>query len=327
MKETKRSPWAWIPTLYFLQGLPYVAVVTISTIMYKRMGMSNTDLALYTSWLYLPWVIKPLWSPLVDMLKTKRWWILIMQILIGGAFAGVAFTVPTAFWIQASLAFFWLMAFSSATHDIAADGFYMLALKTHDQAKYVGIRSTFYRISTVVGQGALVILAGFIETSSGKAPLDFTIDTSPQYTQTAFELPKSPSIVNEAGDIHFVTSGNTLQIATTGTNKDSLDVFLKKVKALNEQNGFILKENEAKKDEDGLWTKNVSKPLGTWIKDNFGEKKEINTTKLVGDISVVAINLSKQPEIDENIVLNTTLRSGDKSITIEQGERLSLIHI
>ena len=206
MKGNNRSPWAWIPTLYFMQGLPYVAVVTISTIMYKRMGMSNTDLALYTSWLYLPWVIKPLWSPFVDMLKTKRWWILIMQILIGGAFAGVAFTMPTPFWVQASLAFFWLMAFSSATHDIAADGFYMLALETQDQAKYVGIRSTFYRISTVVGQGALVILAGFIETSSGKTPLEFNIDISPQYTQTILELPKNANIVQENGDIHFVTN-------------------------------------------------------------------------------------------------------------------------
>lgn len=323
MKGNNRSPWAWIPTLYFMQGLPYVAVVTISTIMYKRMGMSNTDLALYTSWLYLPWVIKPLWSPIVDMLKTKRWWILIMQVLIGVAFAGVAFTIPTPFWGQASLAFFWIMAFSSATHDIAADGFYMLALKTQDQAKYVGIRSTFYRISTVVGQGALVILAGFIETSSGKTPLEFKIDTSPQYTHTILEVPKSSDIVQKDGDIHFVTSASSLQIGTTDVNKDSLDVFLKKVHALNEQNGFILKEGEKEKKQDGWWTKSVSKPFGSWIKNNFGEKIEKNTSNLAGDISIVAINLSKEPGTEEEIVLNTSLQSGDKSISVVQGERLS----
>ena len=156
----KKSPWAWVPTLYFAEGLPYVAVMTISLIMYKRLGLSNTDITLYTSWLYLPWVIKPLWSPFIDIIKTKRWWIVTMQLLIGAALGGVAFTIPAPYWLQGSLAFFWLMAFSSATHDIAADGFYMLGLEEHDQAYFVGIRSTFYRVATIVGQGLLVMLAG-----------------------------------------------------------------------------------------------------------------------------------------------------------------------
>ena len=159
----KKSPWAWVPTLYFAEGLPYVAVMTISLIMYKRLGMSNTDITLYTSWLYLPWVIKPLWSPFIDILKTKRWWIVTMQLLIGAALGGVAFTIPGPWWLQGSLCFCWLMAFASATHDIAADGFYMLGLDSHEQAYFVGIRSTFYRIATIVGQGLLVMLAGNLE--------------------------------------------------------------------------------------------------------------------------------------------------------------------
>ena len=159
----KRSPWAWVPTLYFAEGVPYVAVMTISVIIYKRLGLSNTDITLYTSWLYLPWVIKPLWSPFVDMLRTKRWWILAMQILIAAALAGVAFTIPGPFWLQGSLAFFWLLAFSSATHDIAADGFYMLGLEQHEQAYFVGIRSTFYRIATIFSSGLLVGLAGVLQ--------------------------------------------------------------------------------------------------------------------------------------------------------------------
>ena len=117
------KPYAWIPTLYFAEALPYMVVMTLSVIMYTRLGLSNTELALYTSWLYLPWVIKPLWSPIVDQFRTKRWWILAMQVLVGAALAGVALTLPMAMWLRASLAFFWLMAFSSATHDIAADGF------------------------------------------------------------------------------------------------------------------------------------------------------------------------------------------------------------
>ncbi len=159
----KRNPWAWVPTLYFAEGVPYVAVMTISVIIYKRLGLSNADITLYTSWLYLPWVIKPLWSPFVDMLRTKRWWILTMQILIAAALAGVAFTIPGPLWLQGSLAFFWLLAFSSATHDIAADGFYMLGLEQHEQAYFVGIRSTFYRIATIFSSGLLVGLAGVLQ--------------------------------------------------------------------------------------------------------------------------------------------------------------------
>ena len=159
----KRNPWAWVPTLYFAEGVPYVAVMTISLIMYKRLGLSNTDITLYTSWLYLPWVIKPLWSPFVDMLKSKRWWIVTMQVLIGAALAGVAFAIPVPWWLQGSLCFFWLMAFASATHDIAADGFYMLGLDQHEQAYFVGIRSTFYRIATIFSSGLLVGLAGALQ--------------------------------------------------------------------------------------------------------------------------------------------------------------------
>jgi len=159
----KRNPWAWVPTLYFAEGVPYVAVMTISLILYKRLGLSNTDITLYTSWLYLPWVIKPLWSPFVDMMKTKRWWIITMQLLIGAALAGVGFTIPGPWWLQGSLSFFWLMAFSSATHDIAADGFYMLGLDQHEQAYFVGIRSTFYRIATIFSSGLLVGLAGALQ--------------------------------------------------------------------------------------------------------------------------------------------------------------------
>ena len=173
MKRT--SPWAWIPTLYFAQGLPYVAVMTISVIMYKRLGISNADLAFYTGWLSLPWVIKPLWSPFIDLIKSKRWWITTMQLLIGAGLAGIAFTVPTSYFFQLTLAVFWLLAFSSATHDIAADGFYMLGLSSHEQALFVGIRSSFYRIATIAGQGLLIMLAGRLETSTQNIPFAWSI--------------------------------------------------------------------------------------------------------------------------------------------------------
>lgn len=161
-KGSMAQGWSWIPTLYFAEGLPYILVMTVSVIMFKNLGMSNTDTALYTSWLYLPWVIKPFWSPFVDLLGTKRVWIVAMQLLIGAGLAGVAFSVSTDYWVAGSLSFLWLMAFASATHDISADGFYMLGLNNEQQSFFVGIRNTFYRIAIVFAQGVLVMAAGFM---------------------------------------------------------------------------------------------------------------------------------------------------------------------
>lgn len=173
--NTSSSVWCWVPSLYFAQGLPYVAVMTMSVVFYKNMGISNTDIALYTSWLYLPFVIKPLWSPFVDMFKTKRWWILAMQLLVGSTFALVALMIPLDRYFQWTLVFFWLLAFSAATHDVASDGFYMLSLKSHEQAAYVGVRSLFFRVSMLTGQGALVFLAGRLSELTGNTGLAWSI--------------------------------------------------------------------------------------------------------------------------------------------------------
>ncbi|MBC3869754.1 AmpG family muropeptide MFS transporter [Undibacterium oligocarboniphilum] len=167
--------WRWIPTLYFGQGIPYVAVMTLSVIMYKNMGISNADIALYTSWLYLPFVIKPLWSPFVDMFRTKRFWIITLELLIGGLFGLVALTIPVAAYFQATLAVFWLLGFAAATHDISTDGFYMLALEQHQQAALVGVRSMFFRISMLTGQGALVYLAGTLRDVTGNIALGWIV--------------------------------------------------------------------------------------------------------------------------------------------------------
>ena len=170
MESSPPSPWrvwSWVPSLYFCQAIPYVAVVALSVPMYKKLGVSNADLAFYTSWLYLPWVIKPLWSPLVDRFRTKRAWIWSLQFFVGAGLAAVALTVPGPDFFRWTLAVFWLLAFASATHDIAADGFYLLALPPHQQAAFVGVRSTFYRLANIAGQGGLVYLAGRLEESMG----------------------------------------------------------------------------------------------------------------------------------------------------------------
>ncbi|MCH4182640.1 MAG: MFS transporter [Prevotella sp.] len=163
VKDSTARPWAWVPSLYFAEGLPYVAVMTITIILYKQLGLSNARITFYTSWLYLPWVIKPLWGSFIDLVKTKRWWVAAMELLIGAAFGGIAFTIPTGFWLQGSLFFFWVMAFASATHNIAADSFYLLGLEDQDQVRFSGIRSTFYRLATIFGQGILVMIAGNLQ--------------------------------------------------------------------------------------------------------------------------------------------------------------------
>jgi PAT family beta-lactamase induction signal transducer AmpG len=169
-----RSPWAWIPTLYLAEGLPYVVVMTVSVIMYKGLGLSNTDIALYTSWLYLPWVIKPLWSPVVDLLGTRRLWIWATQLVVAAALAGVALALPGPHFVRWTLVFLWLLAFDSATHDIAADGFYMLATTEKEQSFFVGVRSMFYRLAMIAGEGLLVMLAGGIIARTGDPRLAWT---------------------------------------------------------------------------------------------------------------------------------------------------------
>ncbi|HSP87194.1 MAG TPA: MFS transporter [Ignavibacteriaceae bacterium] len=166
-KPVSRNPWLWIPSLYFTQGIPYVMVMSVSVIMYKNFGISNTDIAFFTSLLYFPWFLKFAWGPFIDMFKTKRFWTTIMQLIVAAALFGIALSLPTSIYWNLTLLIFALMAFASATHDIAADGFYLLSLDQKKQAAFVGVRSTFYRIATIVGSGFLVFIAGQLTPGMG----------------------------------------------------------------------------------------------------------------------------------------------------------------
>ncbi|WP_373523589.1 MFS transporter [Aquiflexum sp.] len=166
-KSIPNNPWYWVPPLYLTEGIPYVLIITVSVIMYKNLGVDNSDIGLYTSFLYLPWVIKPFWSPFVDLYGTKRKWFLAMQLVLSIAFLGVGLSLPTNQFFVISLAFFWLASFASATNDIASDGFYLLALKEDQQSFFIGLRSTFYRVAMVTGQGLFVIFAGYLEVKYG----------------------------------------------------------------------------------------------------------------------------------------------------------------
>lgn len=333
MKALKKvNPWAWISTLYFAEGLPYVAVMTISVIMYKRLGISNTDIALYTGWLYLPWVIKPFWSPFIDLIRTKRWWTTTMQWLIAIAFACIAFSIPTPFFFRLTLAFFWLVAFSSATHDIAADGYYMHALTEHEQSLYVGIRSTFYRIATVAGQGLLVIVAGLIETGTGLTLAEVTIEASPQYTNT-LTLPQfaANAMAQTAADGEncfvftdaVVKAGVAVDAKEGAGAKDKIAQLTDSIKALNMVNGFIAKE-EAKAAVATTAAETSNESWGSaftkWVHDTFGEEEKATASNVVSNIAIAGVKLQQKPAEGETIVLNFAFKDGDQSISLEQAK-------
>jgi PAT family beta-lactamase induction signal transducer AmpG len=328
---SKRNPWLWIPSLYYAEGIPYVVVMTVSVIMYKRLGISNTDIAFYTSWLYLPWVIKPLWSPLVDVLKTRRLWIIATQLVVGAGLAGVALTIPTDRFFQYTLAFLWLLAFSSATHDIAADGFYMLGLSKHDQAFFVGIRSTFYRLAMITGQGLLIILTGYVESNTGLPPVDVTVKAEPESAITSILYPDSLSLAAGDGEIRILTHPQSLAIAATVRSKSDVDSLLALAKNHNLQHGFYAAEREKPKSGELSWwakyiavpwQQNIVIPLEAFLKKHFAAKRvEARDRNSTGNIGIVYFYLSNRPEPGKEIVVNFGRKSGDKSINLVEGER------
>jgi len=324
-KVNSRNPWVWIPTLYLAEGLPYVVVMTVSVIMYKGMGISNTDIALYTSWLYLPWVIKPLWSPVVDILKTRRLWIWVMQLLIGGGLAGVALTIPTSNFFQYTLAFLWLLAFSSATHDIAADGFYMLATTEREQAFFVGIRSTFYRISMISGQGLLVMLAGVIQGHTGLPTMNLGVDAKAGAAVMQNFAPDALAAMTTNGNgLRLLASSTQIAINPEPSSKAALSTLLTSAKEWNATNGFtrlnqMSGSNEKKSESDSWWKQNISGPLGESLRKHFGAENK-NKGDAGGNLGIAYLRLSKPP--GQALVVGVALASGDKSISLVEGSRL-----
>jgi hypothetical protein len=323
-KGISRNPWSWIPTLYLAEGLPYAVVMFVSVIMYKGMGISNTDIALYTSWLYFPWVIKPLWSPVVDMLKTRRLWIWVMQLLIGAGFAGVALTIPTSHFFEYTLAFLWLLAFSSATHDIAADGFYMLATSEKEQAFFVGIRSTFYRISMISGQGLLVILAGIIQSHTGLPAVSVQVEAKLGAAVVQKFVPDTSAAPPTASSLRLLPNSTRIEINPEAGNKDEVNALLANAKKWNATNGFTrvhqMSQTEDKKAEsDSWWKRNVSGPLAEFLRRYFGPQRK-NKGDAIGNLGICYLRLSKSP--GREFIVSVALGSGDKSISLAEGSRL-----
>ncbi len=312
MKSRSRSSWWWVPSLYFTEGIPYIVVMIISTYMYKNLGISNSKIAFYTAWFYLPWVIKPLWSPLVEILRTRRFWIITMQLVIGAGLGSMALVIPLPGYFKISLIFFWLLAFSSATHDIAIDGFYILGQSQHDQAYFVGIRSTFYRLAMIFGQGILIMLTGLIESHSGLGEVNINVYAVAPVTQ---EISLEAQQSNQSG---LVIEPEVLKIKIISLTKTQADSILTEVKEWNISQGQKNEETDLIASKTTWWQRQVADPLKQFLKARFAETS-VPTYQAVGNIGIIQLRLRTRPTSDKDIMVHFGRSSGDKSISLVEG--------
>lgn len=342
-----RNPWLWVPSLYFSQGIPYVIVMTLSVVMYKRLGISNTDIALYTSWLYLPWVIKPLWSPFIDITRTKRFWVVSMQFLVALGLALVAFSIPGSSFFKWSLFLFWIMAFASSTHDIAADGFYMLSLSKHQQAWWVGLRSTFYRISMIVGSGLLVVLAGVLESKNGLPAASLPVQAQVAAASPSSWNPAQVQFSAKEGPMRVVVEPPSLQIAITDTSAAAAQAILSQARQWNRDHGFFQEVQIAKPQPAAgkaswwsqyvggpfgrAWSAVISRPAEQLLTSVFKREVRKTASPSAGNVGVVYLGLTQSPGPGEKVVVTVDrkkagleylgLAKGDKGFRLVEGER------
>ena len=294
-KPETRNAWTWIPSLYFAEGLPYILVTSVSGIMYKKLGIPNADITFYISLITLTWVIKPLWSPIVDILKTKRYWIITAQLIIGLLLLGVTLTISLPHFFEYTLLFFMLIAFGSATHDIAADGFYMLALSEKQQSFFVGIRSTFYRIALIAGGGLVVILAGALELSFGLKPVEINVTSNPDKFITGKIDLDSIKITPLPGEMRIVAKPKNIDLSTKPVTEADAGFVTTFAHNMNVMNKF-----------------------------EEGEKKlNLNQSEQVtGNVALVYFHLSKKPEPGVEYNIDVSQKSG-QGFSIIQGQNFT----
>lgn len=308
----KNSPWRWIPSLYFAQAIPVVIITGVSCILYKDRGISNDELAFWTAWLYLPWVIKGLWGPLVERFGTRRQWIIAMQFLLGVGFGFIGLLLPLPFWFMATLILFWLLAFASATHDIAADGFYMDALTPHDQVWFSGIRNTAFRIAMVAAQGGLVMFVGWIDETTGPRPIPITLTAPGVETPSLSCLDTIAQTLKEnvsvfKGQMPEIYCENPHVIIPDDQVADSANVRI--LNWVNRWNN-ALSHQSASQIADSLLA--LRRDLSQYKTDNPAEKS--------GRLLIVPYRLTAPPEKGESLTAAVRYESGEKGVKIIAGD-------
>jgi PAT family beta-lactamase induction signal transducer AmpG len=321
--STRRRAWRWIPTLYFAEGVPYVVVMTVAVIALKRLGIDNSRIALYTSWLYLPYAVKPLWSPLVQRLGTRRRWILLTQLSVAAALAATALAVPADDFLRWMLVGLAVAAVSSATHDVAADGFYMLALSSHEQAWFVGIRSTFYRLAMIAGQGLLVMAAGWLESSTGLTPVAIEVqagDAAP--ADLAFDpqqfAPASDKVEAQA----LLVGDASPKLSLAGRSASEVAALAAKVRQWNLDHGFVEPPRSDSPTSPQAARAGWVTSLEHWIRSRFGETETVReSAERDGDATVVLGRLAAPLASGGQQVVQFVRSGGSADIRIVEGER------
>jgi MFS transporter, PAT family, beta-lactamase induction signal transducer AmpG len=319
---SRRSPWLWVPSLYFTQGVPFVVVMTVAVIMFKRLGVGNTEVALYTSWLYAPYALKPLWSPLVQRFGTRRGWVVAMQLLVGAGLGCAALAIPAADFIRYTLAALTLVAVSSATHDVAADGFYLLALSSHQQAWFVGIRSTAYRIAMLAGQGLLVMLAGTLESATGLPTVTVKVQTTDSEPQgIAFDSSALAPVEND-DEQQVVVASESFDISDKGRSASDAKALIEKARDWNIEHNFYEaeKDENADGDTDPGWLATLEEAIRNW----FGPDEAAKTDDRSGDLAVVWMRLANPIPPGESQIIQFGHAKGDLSFKVAEGERFTV---
>lgn len=318
-----RGPWWWVPSLYFAQGVPYVVVMTVAVIMYKRLGIGNSQIALYTSWLYLPYAIKPLWSPLVQRIGTRRSWVIVMQLFVAAGLACTALAVPLDSFLRWSLVALASVAICSATHDVAADGFYLLALTSHQQAWFVGIRSTAYRMAMIAGQGLLVMLAGSLESMTGLPNVTVQVQAVDQDLPVASFSPASFQAQKPREPQRILTDKPSYQASTRGQAPADVNSLKESVRKWNIVHGFSPTPEAAEtKKEKANWLIQ----LEDFIRSQFGEGKEASAqaSSRAGDATVVMMRLAQAVPDGEQQVVQFGRAAGDSNFDVVEGVRFTV---
>ncbi|MFO0788578.1 MAG: hypothetical protein U0805_03915 [Pirellulales bacterium] len=320
-KAVDRGPWWWVPTLYFAQGIPYVVMMTVAVIMFKRLGVGNTQIALYTSWLYLPYTIKPLWSPLVQRIGTRRAWVLVMQLLVAAGLACVAFAIPLDSFLRWSLVALAGIAICSATHDIAADGFYLLALSSHQQAWFVGIRSTAYRMAMIAGQGLLIMLAGALESSSGLPVVEIPIAAVDQQTESSTFSPQAATFDSGLHAQRILSAKAKYELSVRGRTAADVKAIKTAVREWNVDHAFYAAPEApaAKAKTKSQWVLE----LEDYLRTHFGRttRGEAGGNDRAGDVAVIMLRLAKPVAAGAQQVVQVGRSAGDANFEVVEGER------
>lgn len=292
-KEKNFSGWLWIPTLYVSEALAFIIITSVSVIMYQKLEVTNSEIIYYTSLLYLPWLIKPFWSPLIDAIGTKRSWILFSQFLLSISFAVIAFLIQLPDFFQFTIIAFWIVSFIAATFDIAVDGFYLVALKESQQSFFIGLRNSFFKLALISTATLIILFSNQIEKIFSVAPAEFKIVANPDKFFEATIKVDSLQIKEQKGPLRLISSTSYLEISTKPKTKDQVIFYKNFARNMNIMNGFV--------------NQSVLEPDTSRLND------------LVGNIGLIKFHLSKKPSDNDEFLINLKFIDGDNKFNIIEG--------